>query len=237
MTQPTPDAIAIDPSQLTLGLYVWLDLAILQSLPLAGKLHYVASKSTAEPLSFGDTQVPDVQEMDSLALAHQKLANARQEKIRHVKDAAARTRAASVTAVARHGSGHCTCPQALLHLLGTKEDHGPQFHALNVMTLCMLVGHKVGLSERDLTNLAMAALAHDAWQGRHTVVHLQERPPEEARRRPLRVARQTQCATGPRVQGIQRYGHCHDCRSPRSSTAPTCPKQTPPCWTCQKSTT
>ncbi len=207
MTQPTPDAIAIDPSQLTLGLYVWLDLkwmdhpfltnrvmiktpqdlAILQSLPLAGKLHYIPSKSTAEPLSFGDTQVPDIQEPDSLALEHQKLAKARQEKMRHVKDAAARAErawegAASATrealvSLARspRASGQqlsqlsrdtaaaiAQGPQALLHLLGTKEDHGPQFHALNVMTLCMLVGHKVGLSERDLTDLAMAALAHDA---------------------------------------------------------------------------
>ena len=72
-----------------LGVFVQ-DLAILQSLPLAGKLHYIPSKSTAEPLSFGDTQVPDIQEPDSLALEHQKLAKARQEKMRHVKDAAAR---------------------------------------------------------------------------------------------------------------------------------------------------
>ena len=124
MTQPTPDAIAIDPSQLTLGLYVWLDLkwmdhpfltnrvmiktpqdlAILQSLPLAGKLHYIPSKSTAEPLSFGDTQVPDIQEPDSLALEHQKLAKARQEKMRHVKDAAARAERACCSCPAEHGS-------------------------------------------------------------------------------------------------------------------------------------
>lgn len=49
----------------------------------------------------------------------------------------------------------------LLHLLGDKKDQGPQFHALNVLTLCMLVGKKAGLAERELADLAMAALAHD----------------------------------------------------------------------------
>ena len=64
MTQPAPEAIYIDPSQLTLGLYVCLDLkwmdhpfltnrvviktaedlAILKSLPLAGKLSYIPSR-------------------------------------------------------------------------------------------------------------------------------------------------------------------------------------------------
>jgi HD-GYP domain-containing protein (c-di-GMP phosphodiesterase class II) len=51
--------------------------------------------------------------------------------------------------------------EVLLHLLGDKKDQGPQFHALNVLTLCMLVGKKAGLAERELADLAMAALAHD----------------------------------------------------------------------------
>ena len=55
-----------------------------------------------------------------------------------------------------HGS------EVLLHLLGDKKSQGPQFHALNTMTLCMLVGKKAGLSERDLADLALGALAHDA---------------------------------------------------------------------------
>lgn len=50
----------------------------------------------------------------------------------------------------------------LLHLLGDKKDQGPQFHALNTMTLCMLVGKKAGLSETELADLALGALAHDA---------------------------------------------------------------------------
>lgn len=52
--------------------------------------------------------------------------------------------------------------EVLLHLLGDKKDQGPQFHALNTMTLCMLVGKKAALSEVELADLALAALAHDA---------------------------------------------------------------------------
>ena len=49
----------------------------------------------------------------------------------------------------------------LLHLLGDKKEQGPQFHALNVLTLCMLVGKKLNLPEQDLADLALAAMAHD----------------------------------------------------------------------------
>jgi len=52
--------------------------------------------------------------------------------------------------------------EILLHLLGDKKDQGPQFHALNAMTLCMLVGKKATLSEVELADLALGALAHDA---------------------------------------------------------------------------
>lgn len=52
--------------------------------------------------------------------------------------------------------------EVLLHLLGDKTGQGPQFHALNTMTLCMLVGKKARLSERGLADLALGALAHDA---------------------------------------------------------------------------
>ncbi len=51
--------------------------------------------------------------------------------------------------------------EVLLHLLGDKKGQGPQFHALNVMTLSMLLGKQAGLSERELCDLAIAALAHD----------------------------------------------------------------------------
>jgi HD-GYP domain-containing protein (c-di-GMP phosphodiesterase class II) len=52
--------------------------------------------------------------------------------------------------------------EVLLHLLGDKKEQGPQFHALNCMTLAMLVGKKAGMNERALADLALAALAHDA---------------------------------------------------------------------------
>jgi HD-GYP domain-containing protein (c-di-GMP phosphodiesterase class II) len=52
--------------------------------------------------------------------------------------------------------------EVLLHLLGDKKEQGPQFHALNTMTLGMLVGKKAGLTERTLADLALAALSHDA---------------------------------------------------------------------------
>lgn len=49
----------------------------------------------------------------------------------------------------------------LLHLLGDKEEQGPHFHALNTMTLCVLVGQRAGLASHELSDLALAALAHD----------------------------------------------------------------------------
>ncbi len=52
--------------------------------------------------------------------------------------------------------------EVLLHLLGDKKGQGPQFHALNTMTLGMLLGKQAGLSEVELTDLALAALAHDS---------------------------------------------------------------------------
>ncbi len=52
--------------------------------------------------------------------------------------------------------------EILLHLLGDKKESGPQFHALNTMTLCMLLGKNVGLSQEELSDLALGALAHDA---------------------------------------------------------------------------
>mgnify|MGYP000087711857 CR=1 FL=1 len=51
--------------------------------------------------------------------------------------------------------------EVLLHLLGDKEGEGPQFHALNVMTLAMLLGKVAGLNEAQLAELALGTLAHD----------------------------------------------------------------------------
>lgn len=51
--------------------------------------------------------------------------------------------------------------EVLMHLLGDKEGDGPQFHALNVTTLSLLLGKAAGFSEKVLTELSMGALAHD----------------------------------------------------------------------------
>lgn len=51
--------------------------------------------------------------------------------------------------------------EILLHLLGDKKDEGPQFHALNVMTLAMVLGKALGLADAELSDLALGALAHD----------------------------------------------------------------------------
>ena len=213
MGTPDTDAVPIDPSQLQPGLFVWLDIkwmdhpfltnrfmvrkdadvAVIQALQAGGHLYYVPSKSTVEPLPPGGAPTqPDVTEEEAriqqaIEAERQAQALARREKIRQVKDAAARAdraweSAASATRQAlgtlaqspRMAGKHLTQlsketaaaishgPEALLHLLGTKDDQGPQFHALNVMTLCMLMGRKLALSERELIDLSMAALAHDA---------------------------------------------------------------------------
>lgn len=155
-------------------LYYVPSKSVAQPLPL---LSNVARPPTAPP-------PPD--EATRLSQERQRLAAARREKILRVKDAAARADRAweqaarstreALTLLARSPrmAGKQLAqlsrdtaaiisqgPDVLLHLLGPKEDHGPQFHALNVMTLCMLVGKKAGLTETELTDLAMAALAHD----------------------------------------------------------------------------
>lgn len=56
--------------------------------------------------------------------------------------------------------------EILLHLLGDKGGEGPQFHALNVMTLSLLLGRVAGLKEEQLADVAMGALAHDAGKAR-----------------------------------------------------------------------
>lgn len=52
----------------------------------------------------------------------------------------------------------------VLDMLGEHLLKGPQHHALNVMMLSLLLGQRAGLSNLELTDLAMAALAHDAGQ-------------------------------------------------------------------------
>ena len=60
--------------------------------------------------------------------------------------------------------------EILLHLLGDKKGQGPQFHALNVMSLAMLVGKVAGLTESELGDLALGALMHDC--GKTQIPHV-----------------------------------------------------------------
>jgi HD-GYP domain-containing protein (c-di-GMP phosphodiesterase class II) len=206
-------AVAIAPSQLVVGLYVWLemrwdehpfvanrfmvrtakDVAVIQSLGLEGHLYYYPNRSTVEPLPLAPAGAPDpepaplqVDAQAALAAEVRRLDQAKKDKRQRQRDAAARadrawedaarqTREALLTLtrspkaagrILADLSGETAAriaqsQEVLLHLLGDKKDQGPQFHALNVLTLCMLVGKKAGLSERELADLAMAALAHD----------------------------------------------------------------------------
>lgn len=56
--------------------------------------------------------------------------------------------------------------EVLLHLLGDKKSEGPHFHALNVMTLSMILGKSLKLAEGELADLALGALAHDLGKAR-----------------------------------------------------------------------
>ncbi len=209
-------AVAIDPSQLTVGLYVWLDMrwdehpfianrfmvrtakdvAVIQSLGIEGHLYYHPDRSTAEPLPLAPVKAlqPEalrVDEKAALAAEVRELDRAKKQKRQHQRDAATRADRAWEDAASQTRDALLTLtrsPRAagkvladlsretaariaqskevLLHLLGDKKDQGPHFHALNVLTLCMLLGRKAGLVERELADLAMAALAHDVGKTR-----------------------------------------------------------------------
>jgi hypothetical protein len=116
MGTPDTDAVPIDPSQLQPGLFIWLDIkwmdhpfltnrfmvrkdadvAVLQSLGAVGHLYYLPSKSEVEPLPLGgvppatDASEEDARIQQAIEAERQALALARREKIRQVKDAAAR---------------------------------------------------------------------------------------------------------------------------------------------------
>ena len=56
--------------------------------------------------------------------------------------------------------------EVVLRLIGDKGDEGPHFHALNVMTLSVLLGRVAGLDEGQLAELALGTLAHDIGKAR-----------------------------------------------------------------------
>ena len=208
--QPVP----IDPSQVVVGLYIWLDVrwdehpflsnrlmvktakdvAVIQSLDVKGRLYCHPDKSSvpvpalvvAAPAVDAEAQAA-AEQAAALAAELKQAEAAKKEKRQRQKDAAVRADRAwenaarntkealltlnrspkaageQIAALSKETAASIANGQEiLLHLLGDKKDQGPQFHALNVLTLCMLVGKKVGLTERELADLAMGALAHDA---------------------------------------------------------------------------
>lgn len=205
--------IPIDPSQVVVGLYIWLDIswvdhpfltsrimvntekeiAMIRSNHVEGKLYYYPDMSKAEPAPRSEPplQTPaqlSASELEAAALKQevQALELAKKEKLRRQRDAVQRAdknweEAARVTREAllnlarspktagaqlsqlsrQSASAIAKGKEVLLHLLGDKKGQGPQFHALNVMTLSMVVGKQAGLTERELADLALGALAHD----------------------------------------------------------------------------
>lgn len=204
--------VAIHPSQVVEGLFIWIDLpwddhpflygrfkvrdekqvATLKSLPtLPGNLYYYAEKSDVDPGPVVETPpaheagaAEAIENERSRQLAEEK--KQQQQRLQQRKDAAARADRAwekSARATREAMLGMARTPrqagaqlmelsqqtaqiiaqgqEVLLHLLGDKQGDGPQFHALNVMTLSMLLGKSLGLSEEQLAELALGALAHD----------------------------------------------------------------------------
>ena len=209
--------IAIDPAQVALGLYVWLDMpwddhpfiynrfkisdakqiTSLRAIKSKGKLYYYPEKSSAEPLALSNASemeaLPPAEPLQEAAINIEiDRCNAEKHtRLRQQKDAAARAdraweQAARITREAMIGmtrspkqagaqlaelskntaSMITQGQEVLLHLLGDKEGEGPQFHALNVMTLAMLLGKVAGLNEAQLAELAMGTLAHDIGKAR-----------------------------------------------------------------------
>ena len=206
--------IPIDPSQVVIGLYIWLDIswvdhpfltsrimvttekeiAMIRAHHVEGRLYYYPEMSKveppprAEPVAQSEEQVTAA-EREKLAVLKEAavLEKAKKEKLQRQRDAINRadrdwedasratrdallnmarspkTAGAQLSQLSRQTAAAIAKGQeVLLHLLGDKKSQGPQFHALNVMTLCMLLGKQVGLSERELADLALGALAHDA---------------------------------------------------------------------------
>ena len=202
--------IAIDVSQLTVGLFVELAISwddhpfltnrfrigsdeqvrTIRSLPVAGKLFYYPDKSTVEPLPLAvvaaEPEPGPLSAEEELQYEIAQRNRVKRERQLQVRDSMARAdraweQAARVARSAMLGMAHSpkqagvqlqalsqqtakTVAQGsdiLLHLLGDKQGDGPQFHALNTMTLAMLLGKTAGLDEAQLADLALGMLAHD----------------------------------------------------------------------------
>lgn len=224
----------MEPSQLAVGIYVWLDLswtehpfvtnrflvktdkdvAIIQSLDCKGRLYYFPDKGkSALPVpsqnlvASADTDAAQILKQEALARDMARLAKEKKEQMWRQKDAEARTRKAWEAAANgvrdalanMHSSPKVAGEQmrqvsqdtvatvaqgkeVFFQLVANNAAPGPQFHALNTMILCVMVGKKAGLSQTQLADLAMAALAHDAGKSevpQHILKNAQRKKHEE----------------------------------------------------------
>jgi HD-GYP domain-containing protein (c-di-GMP phosphodiesterase class II) len=217
--------IPIDPSQVVIGLYIWLDIswvdhpfltsrilvttdkeiAMIRAHHVEGRLYYYPEMSKADPAPRREAATQTQAELSAAELQDtalraevRALELAKKEKLRLQKDAmnradrswedAARATREALLNMARSpktagvqlsqlsrqtASAIAKGQEVLLHLLGDKKGQGPQFHALNVMTLSMVLGKHVGLTERELSDLALGALAHDSGKTQVPVAILQ----------------------------------------------------------------
>lgn len=166
-------------------------IVTIQALPVDGRLYYYPEKSSATPAPRVERPAAPEITAEMLAesrIAEEMAARneAKHANLRRQRDTAARAdraweQAARVTREAMLGMTRSPKQagaqlldlsqktaslisqgqEVLLHLLGDKPGDGPQFHALNVMTLSMLLGKAAGLSEAQLAELALGTLAHD----------------------------------------------------------------------------
>ena len=209
--------LALHPSQLQIGIFVWLDLSWdehpffynkfrigsaeeiekIKSLNLA-EVFYFPNKSTSQPLPLARKTAskqtnmaspksePDARTTAEIAAAKAKDDLRQQQKIAAARADRAWEKAAKQTREALLGLSRApkqageslaelsrstaslisNSTEVLLHLLGDKGGEGPQFHALNVMTLSMILGKASGLNEDELADLAMGSLAHDCGKAR-----------------------------------------------------------------------
>lgn len=171
-------------------------IAEVRALKMHGRLYYYPNKSDAEPpeMSSSDPEVATQAENgEALALAAEieRLKKEKAQRLQSLKDTAARADRAweAAARVAKEAlAGMDRSPKSagvqlkklseqtareiflgkeiLLHLLGDKNGEGPHYHALNCMTLGMLVGKEAKLDEAQLADLALGLMAHDIGKAR-----------------------------------------------------------------------
>lgn len=144
-------------------------------------IYWFPSKSTAEPGPAPSVPVPPppVQTVDAEPfkkkneeLQRQRALSAKAE--REWQQAAKSTREAmlgmrdtpkqagtKMRELTKSAAQSVSSGDALLHMLGDKNEQGPQHHALNCMTLAMLLAKARGLPVAAIGEVALGALAHD----------------------------------------------------------------------------